>query len=65
MDAVGIRRRAIGVALAAVAVVQVAFGISTLLLVVPVPLAALHQAGAVALFLAAVWLAHELPPGGD
>ena len=51
--------------LAAVAVVQVAFGISTLLLVVPVPLAALHQAGAVALFLAAVWLAHELPPGGD
>ena len=51
--------------LAAVAVVQVAFGISALLLVVPVPLAALHQAGAVALFLAAIWLAHELRPGGD
>ena len=51
--------------LAAVAVAQVALGISTLLLVVPVPLAALHQAGAVALFLAAVWLAHELRPGGD
>ena len=39
--------------LAAVAAVQVALGIATLLLVVPVPLAALHQAGAVALFLAA------------
>ncbi len=51
--------------LAAVAAVQVALGISTLLLVVPVPLAALHQAGAVALFLSAVWLAHELRPGGD
>lgn len=56
-------RRALNV-LAAVAAVQVALGISTLLLVVPVPLAALHQAGAVALFLAAVWLAHELRPGG-
>ena len=51
--------------LAAVAAVQVALGISTLLLVVPVTLAALHQAGAVALFLTAVWLAHELRPGGD
>ena len=51
--------------LAAVAPVQVALGISTLLLVVPVPLAALHQAGAVAMFLSAVWLAHELRPGGD
>ena len=50
--------------LAAVAVAQVALGISTLLLVVPVTLAALHQAGAVFLFLGAVWLAHELGPGG-
>lgn len=39
---------------------QVTLGISTLLLVVPVPLAAAHQAGAVLLFSAAVWLANEL-----
>jgi cytochrome c oxidase assembly protein subunit 15 len=47
-------------ALAAVAVIQVGLGISTLLLVVPVPLAALHQAGAVTLLAVTVWLAHEL-----
>ncbi len=35
---------------AGMAIVQVILGISTLLLVVPIPLAALHQAGAVALF---------------
>ncbi len=52
------RRRA-GV-LAAIAVVQVVLGISTLLLVVPIPLAAAHQAGAVALFACAVWLRHGL-----
>ncbi|MBI3113854.1 MAG: COX15/CtaA family protein, partial [Rhodospirillales bacterium] len=45
---------------AAVAVVQVGLGIATLLLVVPVPLAALHQAGAVALLGAGVWAAHGL-----
>jgi cytochrome c oxidase assembly protein subunit 15 len=39
---------------------QVALGISTLVLVVPVPLAAAHQAGAVALFTAALWTAHRL-----
>lgn len=39
---------------------QVALGISTLLLVVPVHLAATHQAGAVVLFSAALWLASEL-----
>ena len=57
------QRRAVN-ALAAVAAVQVALGISTLLLAVPVPLAALHQAGAVALLSAAVWLIHELRTGG-
>ena len=49
-------------ALAAVAVVQFGLGISTLVLVVPIPLAALHQAGAVTLLGVAVWLAHEFRP---
>jgi heme a synthase len=40
--------------------VQVTLGISTLLLVVPLPLAALHQAGAVLLFAAALNAAHAL-----
>ena len=39
---------------AAMAMIQVALGISTLVLVVPIPLAALHQAGAVALLTLAV-----------
>jgi len=42
------------------AFIQVALGISTLLLVVPISLAAAHQAGAVALFACAVWLRHGL-----
>ncbi len=44
----------------ALVVVQVALGISTLLLVVPLPLAALHQAGAVLVFAAALNVAHAL-----
>jgi cytochrome c oxidase assembly protein subunit 15 len=47
-------------ALLAVAVLQVALGISTLLLVVPIPLAAAHQAGAVLLLTAAIVLRHTL-----
>ncbi len=47
-------------ALLGLAALQVALGISTLLLVVPVPLAAAHQAGALLLFTAAVWAAHAL-----
>jgi cytochrome c oxidase assembly protein subunit 15 len=44
---------------------QIALGVATLLLVVPVPLAAAHQAGAVAVLAAALWTAHELHgPGG-
>ncbi len=39
---------------------QLALGIATLLLVVPVPLAAAHQAGAMLLFAALLWLNHEL-----
>lgn len=52
-------RRAIN-ALAAMAWVQVLLGISTLLLVVPVSLASLHQIGAVVLMSTALWCAHEL-----
>jgi len=52
-------RRAANV-LVSVAIIQVTLGISTLLLVVPVSLAALHQLGAVALFATAIWLVREL-----
>lgn len=54
------RARRAAIALAHVVMLQVALGIATLLLVVPVPLAALHQAGAMALFTAALWLRFEL-----
>ena len=46
------------------AAVQVTLGISTLLLVVPVPLAALHQTGGVVLFTTALWASYELRPRG-
>jgi heme a synthase len=42
------------------AVLQMTLGISTLLLVVPVPLAAAHQAGAVLLLSAAIYFRHAL-----
>lgn len=42
------------------AVLQVAVGITTLLLVVPVPLAALHQAVAMLLFTVAMYLCHGM-----
>jgi len=47
-------------ALLAIAVLQLALGISTLLLVVPVPLAAAHQAGAVLLLTASIIVRHAL-----
>jgi cytochrome c oxidase assembly protein subunit 15 len=47
-------------ALLAVGVLQAALGISTLLLVVPIPLAAAHQAGAVLLLTAAIVFRHTL-----
>ncbi len=47
-------------ALAAAVAVQVSLGIATLLERVPIPLAALHQAGAVIVFSCAVGLAHSL-----
>ncbi len=46
--------------LAAVLALQITLGISTLLLLVPVPLAALHQAGAVLLLTAALLANHAL-----
>jgi cytochrome c oxidase assembly protein subunit 15 len=52
-------------ALLAVALLQVALGISTLLLVVPIPLAAAHQAGAVLLLTAAIILRHRLRPARE
>lgn len=53
-----------GSALLLAACLQVALGISTLLLVVPIPLAAAHQAGAVVLLAAAVWLRHGIRAAG-
>jgi cytochrome c oxidase assembly protein subunit 15 len=47
-------------ALLAAAMLQVALGISTLMLVVPIPLAAAHQAGAVLLLTAAIVLRQTL-----
>ena len=46
--------------IAAVALLQVALGIATLVLVVPIPLAAAHQAGAVLLLTAAIVFRHTL-----
>ncbi len=58
--ALGPRAR-LAVNLAAVAaLVQPGLGIATLLLVVPVPLAAAHQAGALVLLGLLVWILHEL-----
>ena len=44
------------------ALLQVGLGIATLILVVPLPLAAAHQAGAMLLWTAALWTAIELGP---
>ena len=46
----------------AAALLQASLGIATLLLVVPLPLAAAHQAGSLVLLSAALWLAFELAP---
>ena len=56
------RARSAANAFGLMALIQVGLGISTLLLVVPVPLAALHQAGAVLLFATSLWAAHSLRP---
>jgi heme a synthase len=49
--------------LLAVLALQVTLGITTLLYVVPIPLAAAHQGGAVLLFTVALYLAHALRRG--
>jgi heme a synthase len=54
------RTRAVAHALLAVLALQMTLGIATLLLVVPVALAAAHQAGALLVFTAALLLNHEL-----
>ncbi len=46
------------------ALLQVALGISTLLLVVPTSLAAAHQGGALVLFTVLLWVLHELRARG-
>ena len=51
-------------ALLVVAALQFALGVTTLLLVVPIPLAAAHQAGAMLLLTAAIVLRHRLRPAG-
>lgn len=51
-------RQALAV-LAAAATLQIALGIATLLLAVPLPLALAHQAGAFLLFGAVLWACHE------
>jgi cytochrome c oxidase assembly protein subunit 15 len=47
-------------ALAILALIQLALGITTLLLVVPVTLGALHQAGAVLVLTATIWTLYHL-----
>ncbi len=51
--------------LAALIVLQVGLGIATLLLVVPIWLAAAHQAGAILLLTAALWAQHRLRPARE
>jgi cytochrome c oxidase assembly protein subunit 15 len=56
----GPRARLAGHLLLGTLIVQIALGIATLLLVVPVALAAAHQAGAVLVFAAALYAVHAL-----
>ncbi|TRY67126.1 hypothetical protein TCAL_03480 [Tigriopus californicus] len=48
------------IALTTMGWMQVGLGITTLLLYVPVPIAALHQSGALLTLTSALWLSHEL-----
>ncbi len=54
------RARAGGTALLAMLALQLALGVATLINVVPLPLAAMHQAGAVIVFALALNVAHAL-----
>ena len=62
-DVAGPRARRAATLLLAMLAIQIALGIVTLLLVVPLPLAAAHQAGAVLLFAATVNTAHAARAG--
>jgi heme a synthase len=57
-DALAAHVRRAATLLLAMLAIQIALGVATLLLVVPLPLAAAHQAGAILLFAAAVNAAH-------
>jgi cytochrome c oxidase assembly protein subunit 15 len=59
-EALPARARVGGHLLLALVTVQIALGVATLLLVVPIPLAAAHQAGAVLTYAAALNVAHAL-----
>ena len=59
-DALPPRARIGGHLLLALVAAQIALGIATLVLVVPIPLAAAHQAGAVLVFAAALNVVHAL-----
>jgi cytochrome c oxidase assembly protein subunit 15 len=54
------RARTAALVLVAALAAQIALGIATLLLVVPVHLAACHQAGALLVFACALHLAHAV-----
>ncbi len=54
------RARLAAHALLGLLALQIALGIATLLLVVPLPLAAAHQAGAVGVFTCALWVTYEV-----
>ncbi len=62
-DVSGPRARRAATLLLAMLAIQIGLGIATLLLIVPIPLAAAHQAGAVLLFAAAVNTAHAVRAG--
>jgi len=62
-DAMGAGARRAATLLLAMLALQVALGVATLLLVVPLPFAAAHQAGAVLLFAAALSAAHAAGAG--
>jgi len=59
-EALPSRARTGGHLLLTLVVMQIALGITTLLYIVPIPLAAAHQAGAVLVFAAALNIAHAL-----
>jgi heme a synthase len=59
-EGLGARARVGGQLLLGLVALQIALGVATVLLVVPMPLAAAHQAGAVLVFTAALNVAHAL-----